>query len=70
MTLDPFFGFEKQGNKGKVIEESRKRYARKRMEIEGKIGRWGGECENGEKRNCKNDTLPLRFYFCEKEKEK
>lgn len=70
LTLDPFFGFEKQGNKGKVVEESRKRYARKRTEIEGKIERWGGESENGEKRNYKNDTLPLRFHFGGKEKGK
>ena len=63
LTLDPFFGFEKQGNKEKVIEKSRTRYARKRTEIEKKIERWGGECENGEKRNYKNDTLPLKFHF-------
>jgi type IV secretory pathway TraG/TraD family ATPase VirD4 len=43
LTLPPFFKFNRQGNKEKIIEMSRMRYARKREEIEGKIGRWGGE---------------------------
>jgi len=68
MTLPPFFKFERQGNKEKIIEESRLRYAKKRKEIEGKIGKWGGGSINGEKRYYKNDTLPLRFHSDGKEK--
>jgi hypothetical protein len=43
LTLPPFFKFERQGNKDKIIEVSRMRYARKRKEIEGKIWRWSME---------------------------
>jgi hypothetical protein len=46
LTLSPFFKFERQGNKDKIIEGSRMRYAIKRKGIEGKIGRWGGEKKN------------------------
>ncbi|MBE9592119.1 MAG: hypothetical protein IMF19_01440, partial [Proteobacteria bacterium] len=63
LTLPPFFKFERQGNKDKIIEVSRMRYARKRKEIEGKIGRWDIEDSRGkEKCNCKNNILPLRFH--------
>jgi type IV secretory pathway TraG/TraD family ATPase VirD4 len=43
LTLAPFYGFERQGKKEKVIEGPRVRYAKMREEIEGKIERWGGE---------------------------
>ena len=68
LTLPPSFKFKRQGNKDKIIEVSRMRYAKKREEIEGKIGRWGGGSINGEKRYYKNDTLPLRFHSDGKEK--
>jgi len=40
MTLPPFFKFERQGNKEKIIEGSRVRYSKTREEIEGKIEKW------------------------------
>ena len=62
LTLPPFFKFERQGNKDKIVEASRQKYSIKRKEIEGKIGRWGRESENGEKCNYKNNILPLKFH--------
>ena len=63
LTLPPFFKFERQGNKDKIIEVTRTRYAKKREEIEGKIGRWGiGNIKGKEKCNDKNNILPFRFY--------
>jgi hypothetical protein len=41
MTLPPFFKFERQGNKEKIVDVSRLKYAKKREEIEEKIGKWG-----------------------------
>ena len=40
LSLLPFYKFERQGNKEKVIEVSRMRYAKKREEIKGKIEKW------------------------------
>ena len=57
LTLPPFFKFERQGNKDKIIESSRQRYSIKRKEIEGKIGRWGGD----DKGNKENKQAQLSF---------
>ncbi len=40
MTLPPFYGVQLQGNKDKIIRVSRRHYAERREEIEGKIRRW------------------------------
>ena len=70
MTLPPFFKFERQGNKDKIIEGSRMKYAKKREEIEEKIGRGGGrESGSEEKCNGKNNILPLRFHSWTKGKQ-
>jgi hypothetical protein len=50
MTLPPFFKFDRQGNKEKIVEVSRLRYSINRKDIEKKIGRWGRD-DKGSKEN-------------------
>jgi type IV secretory pathway TraG/TraD family ATPase VirD4 len=71
LTLPPFFKFEREGNKDKIIEVSRMRYSIKRKEMEEKIEKWGiGDISGKEKCNGKNNIPPLRFHSGRKGKQK